>query len=145
MDPPSPPFAAAPPGDAALLADNNDPPDAFRRLTVRETFRCVYTLYVDSAHARLFLSLAGLLVLPCTLVAIVVVNYVSKHVMDATLPQQVDGSTSRDTYGLQIWLGIGTLGCDTGWNDTSHTDTHTTYNHARTHTDTAFILSASFD
>jgi hypothetical protein len=109
LAPPPPALVATPPAQATY--DDNDPHDAFRRLTVRETLTRVGALYVDSSHARLFLSLAGpLFVVPCTLLAMVVVNYVS-HGLVVTPPDTHDDDTTHPaiSYLVRNWLAIGRL------------------------------------
>jgi hypothetical protein len=109
LAPPPPALVATPRAQATY--DDNDPHDAFRRLTVRETLWRVGALYVDSSHARLFLSLAGpLFVVPCTLLAMVVVNYVSKGLV-VTPPDTPDEDTTHPaiSYLVRNWLAIGRL------------------------------------
>lgn len=56
--------------------------DYFRRLTVGETLQRLAALYFSSARARLFIKLAVLLVVPITLVGMIIVNYVTTHLID---------------------------------------------------------------
>lgn len=73
----------------------------FRKLTVSETFSRMVSIYIDSAHARLFIKLACLLVIPCSLVGMVIVNYVSHNLFESH--DTDDGAA----YFVQNWVAIG--------------------------------------
>ena len=73
--------------------------DYFRKLTVFETFSRLVSIYIDSAHARLFIKLACLMIVPCTFIGMILVNYVSSHLFETH-------DTSDSAYFLKNWAAI---------------------------------------
>ena len=71
----------------------------FRRLTVFETFSRLVSIYVDSAHARLFIQLACLMVVPCTFVGMIIVKYVSNNLFQTH-------DTNDPAYLFENWAAI---------------------------------------
>lgn len=74
-------------------------PGYFRKLSIFETFSRLVSIYVDSAHARLFITLACLLVIPCSLIGMIIVNYVSHNLFETN-------DTSDSSYLIQNWAAI---------------------------------------
>eukprot|EP00977_Amphora_coffeiformis_P018717 scaffold6655_cov169-Amphora_coffeaeformis.AAC.34 len=55
---------------------NGAGPYSFRKLTVVESFSRLVAIYLDSAYTRLFIKLACLMVIPCTFIGMIIINYV---------------------------------------------------------------------
>ena len=72
----------------------------FRRLTVFETFSRLVSIYVDSASARLFIKLACLMVIPCSLLGMIIVKYVSVNLFET------HDTSDSTTYLIKNWVAI---------------------------------------
>lgn len=73
----------------------------FRRLTVMETFSRLVFIFVDSAHARMFIKLACLMVVPCTFVGMILVKYIV-----STSVYQTNDTHNSVAYFLENWAAI---------------------------------------
>lgn len=78
---------------------SSEAPYSIRKLTVLETFNRVAAIYFDSAYTRLFITLACLMVIPCSLVGMIIINYVSQSIFETN-------DTDDPTYLLKNWAGI---------------------------------------
>ena len=96
----SPSLSLHKPTKTTTTMTNSSSAGYFRRLTVFEPFSRLVSIFVDSAHARLFIKLACLMVVPCTFVGMIIVKYVSTNLF------QTHDTHSGSAYFLENWAAI---------------------------------------
>jgi len=84
---------------------NHESRYSFQKLTVTETFSRLVTIYLHSAYTRLFIKLACLMVIPCTFIGMIIINYVLA-VVDARSDDDDDNTNNNDPVSLKNWAAI---------------------------------------
>ena len=74
---------------------------SFQKLSIVETFSRLVAIYVNSAYTRLFIKLACLMVIPCTFIGMIIINYVLAGV---TTTDEENGDDNPVSF--QNWAAI---------------------------------------